>query len=228
MSCPRTQHLLKEYFSDELSMITKEKIEAHVAACEYCRAELSDILGAKKVLEGWQQQKVPHWDRGSELFRREYGKTDQHLTFWEKIRWQLMPTTASLLMLLLFLFNIQLSSDQDGFTVSFGPSAVSTFYLENELQILDEMQAAELEGAIRELEVRQDSQNMELLQAVIYQNQQDTLTSLERIYNLFEEQRLRDLEDMRIGYQQLMDSDYETLRSLRQLAQFVSYQEQGF
>ena len=90
------------------------------------------------------------------------------------------------------------------------------------------MQAVELEGAIRELEVRQDSQNMELLQAVIYQNQQDTMTSLERIYNLFEEQRLRDLQDMRIGYQQLMDSDYETLRSLRQLAQFVSYQEQGF
>ena len=142
--------------------------------------------------------------------------------------WQLMPTSASLFMLLLVLFNVQLSSDQDGFTLSFRSPEVSAIYLENELQILDEMQAAELEGAIRELEVRQDSQNMELLQAVIYQNQQDTLTSLERIYNLFEEQRLRDLEDMRIGYQQLMDSDYETLRSLRQLAQFVSYQEQGF
>ena len=51
------------------------------------------------------------------------------------------------------------------------------------------------------------------------------LSGLEGIYALFEDQRLRDLEDMRIGYQQLMDSDYETLRSLRQLAQFVSYQQ---
>ena len=66
---------------------------------------------------------------------------------------------------------------------------------------------------------------MELIRSVMYKNQQDMLSGLEGIYALFEDQRLRDLEDMRIGYQQLMDSDYETLRSLRQLAQFVSYQQ---
>ena len=82
-----------------------------------------------------------------------------------------------------------------------------------------------LDEAISLLEARQNSRNTELLQAVIYQNQQDTVTGLEQIFTVFEQQRLRDLEDMRVGYQQLMDSDYETLRSLRQLAQFVSYQE---
>jgi len=228
MSCPRTQHLLKEYFSDELSKIAKEKIEAHVASCDYCRAELNDVLEAKETLESWQQQKAPHWDRGNELFRREHGKTDQLLTFWDKLLWQLIPTSASLLMLLLVLFNIQFSSNQDGYNVSFGSPAVSALYLESELQIFNAALGAELEDTIRQLEVRQDSQNMELLQAAIYQNQQDMFAGLERIYTLFEDQRLRDLEDMRIGYQQLMDSDYETLRSLRQLAQFVSYQEQGF
>ena len=65
MSCPRTPHLLKEYFSDELSAIAREEIEAHVSACEYCRTELTDVLEAKEILEGWQQLKAPHWDRGS-------------------------------------------------------------------------------------------------------------------------------------------------------------------
>ena len=162
------------------------------------------------------------------MFQREHGKSDRLLTFWEKMLWQLIPTSASLFMLLLVVFNVQLSSDQDGFTLSFGSPEVSAIYLENELQIFEEMQGVELEDAIRQLEVRQDSQNMELLQAAIYQNQQDMHTGLERIYALFEDQRLRDLEDMRIGYQQLMDSDYETLRSLKQLAQFVSYKDQGF
>mgnify|MGYP001431770571 CR=1 FL=1 len=225
MSCLRTPHLLKEYFSDELSTVAREKIEAHVSACEYCRAELTDVLEAKEILEGWQQQKAPHWDRGSELFRREHQTVDQHLTFWDRMRWQLIPTSASFLMLLLVLFNLQLSSDQTGFTISFGSPAVSSSYLKHELQIFDEIQRSELENAIRQLEVRQDSQNMELIRSVMYKNQQDMLSGLEGIYALFEDQRLRDLEDMRIGYQQLMDSDYETLRSLRQLAQYVSYQE---
>ena len=58
------------------------------------------------------------------------------------------------------------------------------------------------------------------------QTQQITAENLDAIYTLFEQQRLRDLEDMRVGYQQLVDSDYETIRSLEQLAQFVSYREQ--
>ena len=100
MSCPRTQHLLKEYFSDELSKQAKEKIETHVAACEYCYAELSDVLEARETLEGWRQQKAPHWDRGSEVFRRAHGKSDRLITFWDKMLWQLIPTSASLFMLL--------------------------------------------------------------------------------------------------------------------------------
>ena len=105
---------------------------------------------------------------------------------------------------------------------------MSASYIEQELQIFNEIQQSELENAIRQLEVRQDSQNLELIRSVMYKNQQDMLSGLERIYALFEDQRLRDLEDMRIGYQQLMDSDYETLRSLKQLAQFVSYKDQAF
>ena len=228
MSCPRTQHLLKEYFSDELSTIAKEKIEAHIASCQYCRMELSGVLGAKEILEGWQQQKAPHWDRGSELFRREHGKTHHRLSFWDRMLWQVIPTSTSLFMLVLILLNVQFSSDQSGFNLSFGSPSVSAVRFKQELRIFEEMQGLELDNAIRELEVRQDSENIELLQAALYQNKQEMLTGLERIYTLFEGQRLRDLEDMRIGYQQLMDSDYQTLRSLRQLAQFVSYREQGF
>ena len=49
---------------------------------------------------------------------------------------------------------------------------------------------------------------------------------MDRVYAYFEQQRLIDLQDMRVGYQQLVDSDYETIRSLEQLAQFVSYESE--
>ncbi|MBT4257536.1 MAG: hypothetical protein HOD87_15860, partial [Gammaproteobacteria bacterium] len=57
------------------------------------------------------------------------------------------------------------------------------------------------------------------------QNQQATAENLEQIYAYFEQQRILDLQDMRVGYQQLVDSDYETIRSLQQLASFVSFQD---
>ena len=228
MSCPKTPHLLKEYFSDNLTVIAREEIEAHVASCDYCRSELYELLHTGDVLKGWQQEKVPHWDRGVELFRRENVATDRQFGFLGKLQWQFMSAGASLVMLVLFLFNVQVSSGSNGFNVTFGAPTVSALYVEKELKAFDERRGVRLDEAIRQLEARQNSRNVELLQAVIYQNQQDTVTGLEQIYTVFEEQRLRDLEDMRVGYQQLMDSDYETLRSLRQLAQFVSYQEQGF
>ena len=53
MSCPKTPHLLKEYFSDNLSVIAREEIEAHVASCDDCRGELIDLIHTRDVLEGW-------------------------------------------------------------------------------------------------------------------------------------------------------------------------------
>ena len=228
MSCPKTPHILKEYFSDNLTAIARGEIEAHVASCDYCRVELEDLLYTRDFLKGWQKEKAPHWDRGAELFRRENGAADRQMGFWGKLQWQFLPTVGSIVMLVLILFDIQVSSDSNGFNVSFGSPTVSALYVEKELNAFDEKRGAKLDEAIRMLEARQNLRNVELLQAVIYQNQQDTVNGLEQIYSAFEEQRLRDLEDMRVGYQQLMDSDYETLRSLRQLAQFVSYQEQDF
>jgi hypothetical protein len=56
------------------------------------------------------------------------------------------------------------------------------------------------------------------------QTQQSTAENLDRINVYFEQRRLQDLQDMRAGYQQLVDSDYETIRTLEELAQYVSFQ----
>ena len=97
--------------------------------------------------------------------------------------------------------------------------------IDRSLAKFEAQQLAEIESLIRRFEARQDSNNVQLLQAVMEQTQQSTAESLDRIYAYFEEQRLRDLQDMQLGYQQLADSDYATLRSLQELAQFVSYRE---
>ncbi len=86
-------------------------------------------------------------------------------------------------------------------------------------------QQLEMNQAIERMEDRQDGNNLRMMQAMLEQNQQATAENLEQIYAYFEQQRILDLQDMRVGYQQLVDSDYETIRSLQQLASFVSFQD---
>ena len=105
--------------------------------------------------------------------------------------------------------------------LSFGATDV-----ESKLQGFIDSQRQNLDSVIQRIEDKQDINNIELLEVVLKQTQQATAENLDSIYVLFEQQRLRDLEDMKVGYQQLIDSDYETIRSLQRLAQFVSYRGQ--
>jgi hypothetical protein len=139
-----------------------------------------------------------------------------------KLQW--FPVAASFLMLTVLLLNTQVVSNDEGFLISFGVSDPNTPDIESQLQVFYESQRQDLNATIQRLEVRQDNNNIELLRAVVAQTQQTTAENLDSMYVFFDQQRLLDLEDMRVGYQELVDSDYETIRSLQQLAQFVSYQ----
>ena len=221
MSCPKTPHLMQEYFSDALSSKASEEIEKHLAQCETCRMELETLLATQSELLGWQEQRVPHWDRGMELFKREHQVAPRAAGWFSG--WQWAPTAASFVMLCILLFNTSIVVSDAGLQIAFGAFAGD----EAINQALSEFEAAqlnEIESLIRRFEARQDATNVQLLQAVMEQTQQTTAENLDRIYAYFEEQRLQDLQDMQVGYQQLADSDYATLRSLQELAQFVSFQ----
>lgn len=222
MSCNKTKYLLQEYFSEDLAPLVKNKIEEHLFSCEQCREELDEVLVTQSSLNKWKEQRVPHWDRGVELFRREHSTPTSLFGFWSKLQW--LPAAASFVMLAVLLLNLQIVSSDEEFSISFGVSGISISDFENRLQLFYEDQRQNLDALIQRIEDRQDSNNIELLEAVVMHTQQTTSENLDRIYAFFEQQRLRDLEDMRLGYQELVESDYETIRSLQQLAQFVSYQ----
>ncbi|MDP6535398.1 MAG: hypothetical protein QGG02_03530 [Gammaproteobacteria bacterium] len=223
MSCPKTQHLLQEYFSDDLAGFAREEIEHHLNSCEICSSELEALLLAQSNLQNWQDQGVPHWDRGLDLFKREHRVSETATGFWRW--WQWLPTAASFAMLSILLLNLSVVSGEQGFSITFGENSSSEQQFQSQLTEFQELQREEIQALITRVEDRLDSNSVQLLQAVMDQTQQTTADNLDRIYAFFEQQRIRDLEDMRVGYQALVDSDYETIRNLEQLAQFVSYQE---
>lgn len=222
MSCPKTHYLLQEYFSDDLSGPARDELDRHIVECVDCSAELESVLLAQQDLQQWQEQRVPHWDRGLELFRREHRVDRPVSRFW--LSWQWLPTAASLAMFCVLLFNVNVLSDESGFSISFGGSANQNENLLAQLAEFEQEQRVEMQQLVSRVESRQDSNNVQLLQAVMEQTRQSTADSFDQMYAYFEQQRLLDLQDMRVGYEQLVDSDYETIRSLQQLVNYVGYQ----
>lgn len=222
MSCPKTQHLMQEYFSEDLSILARNELERHLTDCEHCNAELESVLLAQRDLKQWSEQKVPHWDRGLELFRQEHRIERPMSRFW--MSWQWAPTAASLAMFCVLIFNVSVQSNESGFSVSFGSPASSSAGLDAQLAEFEQAQRAQMEALVARVESRQDSNNVQLLQAVLEQTQQSTAESFDQMYAYFEQQRLLDLQDMRTGYEQLVDNDSQTIRSLQQLVNYVGYQ----
>ena len=222
MSCPKTQYLLQEYFSEDLSAVARDELDRHLSDCAQCNAELESVLFVQRDIQQWQEQSVPHWDRGRELFRREHRAERPLSQLW--LSWQWFPTAASLAMLCVLLFNVSVVSNESGFSVSFGGLSGANIDLRAQLAQFEQAQRGEMRQLVARVESRQDSNNVQLLQAVMEQAQQSTADSFDQMYAYFEQQRLLDLQDMRAGYEQLVDSDYETIRSLQQLVNYVGYQ----
>ncbi len=219
MSCPKTPHILQEYLADDLTPLAKVEIDKHLLQCEHCSRELEVLMLTQSQLADWREERVPHWDRGTELFRREHRVSKESPSWFTA--WQWMPTAASFAMLCLLILNTSVSVGNGGFSVSFGSPEGD---LDAVLAAFELDQRAEIDSVIARFESRQDANNLQLMQAVMSQTQQATVENLDQIYAYFEEQRRQDMQLMSQGYQQLADSDYATVQSLQELAQFVSFQ----
>lgn len=221
MSCPKTEHLLQEYFSGDLAPLASEEIERHLSQCQDCSQELETLLLTQSQLKQWQDEDVPHWDRGLELFKREH-QSNENSPAWSSL-WQWGPSAVSFAMFCLLIFNTTIATTGSGLSISFGGSAEAPA-MQEVMADVREQQQLEFDAMMARFEERQDANNLQLMQAVMAQTQQTTADNLDRIFTYFEEQRLEDLQVLSQSYQQLADSDYATIQSLQDLARFVSFQ----
>ena len=226
MSCPKTRHLLVEYFDESVSGVAREEIERHLSDCDACAKELQGMLAVQAQLSGWQAQRTPHWDRSIPHVRE---RSPQTAAAGRIGLWQWLPTAACAAMLAALLFNVSVTGDSTGFSVSFGgQSRIDSQEFDLRLAQFAEQQRRRQEESLQQLlaglDAQQDSNNLQLIQAVMEQVQQFTAESIDQMYSHFEQQRQLDLENVQFSYQQLLDSDFETLRTMEQLASYVQYQ----
>lgn len=120
MPCSRTEHLLREYFSDGLNHVMRAEIEDHVTACPDCAGQLREMLGTANELRRWDDIPAPRWGRHMAMFRRERNAGRSN---W-RLAWQWIPAVASALMLGLMLLNASVIYQAGSVQISFGAPAM--------------------------------------------------------------------------------------------------------
>ncbi|MDX1490832.1 MAG: hypothetical protein R3332_06065 [Pseudohongiellaceae bacterium] len=214
MSCERTSEIVASFFDDALAPVQRQANEAHVSSCAHCRVQLADARLVQARLASYKEEAVPNWSR-SAVLAKEKPKTN-----WRDWlgAWQWAPLACSFLLALGVVFNVEISSSDSGFVVAFGQSSgVSQQELDQRIQKLS-----------ASLERQQGDVQLQMLETVVEnvmrQYDENSSRNLEQVIEYFDLQRQQDLQLLQSSYQQLADSDYETIRSVQQLASYVQYQ----
>lgn len=225
MSCRETESLVADYFDSSLSATQRRNLNQHVQHCAYCRDELAAAQRVDVHLRQWQDQPVPQWNRIPEGLRKERASRKLSWFSW----WQWTPAVLSLVLVLAVFSNTQLTRTQDGFVLAFGAeNSMDEATLAAQLARFQEQQMLrqeqEFQALAARMEERQDASNIRLMETVISQMSDSTARSLDQVMAYFEATREQDMQVLQSTYQQLADSDYETIRSVQQLATYVQYQ----
>ena len=222
MQCPESARCLSAYILDELASSDRKAFKNHLLGCAQCSAELASFERVNTVLNSWDDEALPvsaaaHRERIRNLaepLSKQEKASRLSLFNW----WQWAPSAISFAVLMLVFMNASFLVDEDGFSVSFGG-------LKNGASVEQMVDREELHQVIARLEQRQDQNNIALMQAVLNQTRENSEANFQQLFAFFEQQRLNDLEQVRASYDQLAESDFETLRSLQQLASYVSFNE---
>lgn len=217
MSCPETQQRLAEFLGGDLSGAALAQCQEHIASCTDCSKEYAALLQSHGALAAWQDESVPNWAAARLSGLRDLAvpsKPSSTLTGGWPSWWQWLPTAASFAMLVILLLDTRVVINDAGLTVAFGAPQAA---------VEPAVNSAAIDSLLARFEQRQDQNNLALMQAVLTQTREANAASFKQLLTYFEDQRARDMDDVRASYEQLVSTDHETVRSLQQLANFVSY-----
>lgn len=202
MTCPKLSETVANHLDDGLSPVQRAATEAHLANCPECRDAAASLGDMPAYLSQWQDQPVPRWDRKSVT------RGQRAAARWQPW-WQWTPVMASLALVIAVVFNLQISRDTDGFTIAFGAGSSRS---------ADEAYLVQL---VEQFSEQQAQQQMQMMNVVLTEFADSTASSLEDVIVWFESQRQQDLQMLEASFQEMLEREYETVRSMQQLASYV-------
>jgi hypothetical protein len=212
MSCPHTPEIIADHCDADVPAEALQRHRVHLDTCRDCRQELLSLRGVPGELLRWQSIPLPDWDRCGIVKSTSRRKTLASRFYqWPTIR-QWLPLVASLLLAVAVITQTRLSVGPQGWSVSFGVQSAGL-----SAEQLDEYLSAHANAS--------KTETREWVEAALQTHGQTTADSIYQWMTYIEQQRALDVQRMDAGFEQLMNRDFQTVDSVRQLASYVMYQE---
>ena len=214
MTCEKSPYVVATLLDELSSSAEREQLRSHVSECAHCSVQLEEARVVQQKISTWQDAPVPHWVRSSMVKPKQ-----ESVQWWQRFSlWQWAPLACSFLLALGVIFNVEFHKSNDGFVVVFGASGGVT-----QQQVQEQISRLSAQ-----LDAQREADSLRLVETVVgnvmRQYDENNSRNLEQVIEYFDLQRQQDLQLLQSGYQQLADSDYETIRSVQQLASYVQYQ----
>ncbi|ALO45866.1 anti-sigma factor family protein [Pseudohongiella spirulinae] len=216
MNCQHTPILVADYLGGQLAPERRLEIEAHLAACEICRCEVESLRPTLELLENYVPGETPEWDRKASAVPivNDPG-VGRRVTNW--LHWASLAASCVLATALVLQLNVQ--RDSDGWALSIGGQGSEA--APGEAFVTDQQLRDYL--AVFAEEQRQETQQD--LQQALTRFSETSSDSMMQLVQYLERQRELDIQRMEAGFQQMLDSNFQTVNSVQQLASYVQYQE---
>lgn len=211
MSCPNTPEIVADHCDSHASAEVLKRHEPHLASCRICQQELISLRKVSAELSRWQPLSVPDWDRVSITRATAVRKSLPHRTLkWPTIR-RWLPLAASLLLGVAVLAQTSLTVSPQGWSLSFGSQTQG-------------LTAAQLNEVLVAFANSEQLETRQWVESALQTHAETTADSVYQWMTYMEQQRASDVLRMEAGFEQLLNRDFQTVDSVRQLASYVMYQ----
>lgn len=211
MSCPYTPELIADHCDPQASAEVLKRHEIHLHTCRFCQQELNIMRKVSADLLQWQPLPVPDWDRTG-MIRATTGRASlpsrpPKMSVIQ--RW--LPLAASLVLGIAVIAQSSLTVGPQGLLLSFGTKSQG-------------LTAAQLDEVLTAFAESQQLQTRQWVESALQTHAETTADSVYQWMTYMEQQRTADVQRMEAGFEQLLNRDFQTVDSVRQLASYVMYQ----
>lgn len=211
MSCPNTPELIADYCDPHASAELLKRHDLHLDACRFCQQDLIVMRKVSAELLRWQPLPVPDWDRSGMIRTTTARKSlSSRPLKWSVIqRW--LPLAASLVLGVAVIAQSSLTVGPQGWSLSLGSQSSG-------------LTAAQLDEVLTTFAQSQQLQTRQWVESALQTHAESTADSVYQWMTYMEQQRAADVQRMESGFEQLLNRDFQTVDSVRQLASYVMYQ----
>jgi hypothetical protein len=175
--------LLFEFSEGQLPQEQRETVDEHLKSCEACSELLQDIWEMEMKSSSWKELDVPAWDRKGSFVATP--KTFHWL--------QYAGALSSILILVLVLFRVELTTNDQGLHLSFGGQDKDAYSheLEAKLKDFELRNQTYMLAAFSEMTAQQATSNQQLFGTVLESSRRERRKDLQTLMTVWNDDQQR-------------------------------------